>query len=145
MTTSDVFHYFMSRLSDWEFTKAYLSCINIGMAHQYAIWYELSKWNKMFFKRCLRRHLPTVIIRRAVWWEHHSHPECEVVIHGKCLIRTARPGYDTGLVPSHWETWLQSNAVSHWLGANLESALWYTRTALQSILKTAIYTVKPLI
>ena len=30
--------------------------------------------------------------------------------------------------PSQWETSLQSNAVSHWLGANLESALlhcWY--------------------
>ena len=28
--------------------------------------------------------------------------------------------------PSQWETALQSNAVSHWLGANLESALQYT-------------------
>ena len=27
------------------------------------------------------------------------------------------------LVPSQWETSLQSNAISHWLGANLESAL----------------------
>ena len=30
---------------------------------------------------------------------------------------------DSRLVPGHWETSLQSNAVSHWLGANLESAL----------------------
>ena len=30
---------------------------------------------------------------------------------------------DSRLVPSQWETSLQSNAVSHWLGANLESAL----------------------
>ena len=30
---------------------------------------------------------------------------------------------DSRLVPSQWETLLQSNAVSHWLGANLESAL----------------------
>ena len=30
---------------------------------------------------------------------------------------------DTRLAPSRWETSLQSNAVSHWLGANLESAL----------------------
>ena len=28
------------------------------------------------------------------------------------------------LAPSQWETSLQSNAVSHWLSANLESALW---------------------
>ena len=31
----------------------------------------------------------------------------------------SRPG------PDQWETSLQSNAVSHWLGAKLESALWY--------------------
>ena len=30
---------------------------------------------------------------------------------------------DSRLAPSPWETSLQSNAVSHWLGANLESAL----------------------
>ena len=30
---------------------------------------------------------------------------------------------DSRLAPSQWETWLQSNAVSHWLGANLESVL----------------------
>ena len=30
---------------------------------------------------------------------------------------------DSRLVPSQWELSLQSNAVSHWLGANLESAL----------------------
>ena len=30
---------------------------------------------------------------------------------------------DTRYAPSQWETSLQSNALSHWLGANLESAL----------------------
>ena len=30
---------------------------------------------------------------------------------------------DSRLAPSQWETSLQSNAVSHWLGANLESDL----------------------
>ena len=30
---------------------------------------------------------------------------------------------DSRLVPSQWETSLQSNAVSHWLGTNLDSAL----------------------
>ena len=30
---------------------------------------------------------------------------------------------DSRFVPSQWETALQSNAVSHWLGAKLESAL----------------------
>ena len=32
---------------------------------------------------------------------------------------------DSRLAPSQWETALQSNAVSHWLGANLESALYW--------------------
>ena len=31
---------------------------------------------------------------------------------------------DSRLAPSQWETLLQCNGVSHWLGANLESALW---------------------
>ena len=30
---------------------------------------------------------------------------------------------DSKLVPSQWESLLQSNGISHWLGANLESAL----------------------
>ena len=30
---------------------------------------------------------------------------------------------DSRLAPSQWDTALQSNAVSHWLGANLEAAL----------------------
>ena len=30
---------------------------------------------------------------------------------------------DSRLAPSQWETSLQSNTVSHWLGANLESAM----------------------
>ena len=31
---------------------------------------------------------------------------------------------DSRFAPGQWETSLQSNAVSHWLGANLESALY---------------------
>ena len=31
---------------------------------------------------------------------------------------------DSRIAPSQWETSLQSNAISHWLGANLESALY---------------------
>ena len=31
--------------------------------------------------------------------------------------------HDSWLAPSQWETSLQSNVVSHWLGADLESAL----------------------
>ena len=39
---------------------------------------------------------------------------------------------DSRLAPSQRETSLQSNAVSHWLGASLESAL-YTQDLLTSV------------
>ena len=43
-----------------------------------------------------------------------------------CSIRA-----DSRLAPSQWETLLQSNAISHWLGSNLKSALYYVyRTGL---------------
>ena len=37
---------------------------------------------------------------------------------------------DFRLAPKHWETSLQCNAVSHWFGANLESALRFRTWAL---------------
>ena len=39
------------------------------------------------------------------------------------------------LAPSQWETSLQSNTVSHWLGANLESALYSIRSNKACVLK----------
>ena len=39
-------------------------------------------------------------------------------------LRLSENSVDSRLAPSQWETSLQSNGVSHWLGANLESALW---------------------
>ena len=46
-------------------------------------------------------------------------------ISGKALVPTtcSNSRADSRFVPSQWETSLQSNAVSHWPGANLESAL----------------------
>ena len=38
-------------------------------------------------------------------------------------IRVGSSRVDSRLAPSQWETSLQSNTVSHWLGTNLESAL----------------------
>ena len=42
---------------------------------------------------------------------------------GSCFSIWCYTGLILGLHPSQWETALRSNAVSHWLGANLESAL----------------------
>ena len=46
------------------------------------------------------------------------HDRHKIILH---LLYSA----DSGLEPSHWETSLQSNAVCHWLHANLESSLYY--------------------
>ena len=47
------------------------------------------------------------------------------------LIEVCRSRADSRFVPSQWETALLCNDVSHWLGANLESALpeWNTLPA----------------
>ena len=50
---------------------------------------------------------------------------------------------DSRLAPSQWETSLQSNAVSHWLGANLESAL-FLYVILDRFIKTPNCTVFPM-
>ena len=42
---------------------------------------------------------------------------------------------DSRLALSQWETSLQSNTVPHWLGANLESALWFSYVRIVCILK----------
>ena len=49
--------------------------------------------------------------------------------------------YDSRLAPSQWETALQSNAVSHWLGTNLESAVVSTRHELTETMlaPTSVY------
>ena len=44
-------------------------------------------------------------------------------------VASTFPTADSRLAPSQWETSLQSNAVSHWLGANLESALYTCKQA----------------
>ena len=45
---------------------------------------------------------------------------------------------DSRFAPSQWETSLQSNAVSHWLGANLESAM--TRKPTRKIFFISLFT-----
>ena len=54
-------------------------------------------------------------------------PAC---VHG-CLFCLHMLRADIRLAPSQWEMLLQSNAVSHWLGINLESAL-YSYTHIYS-------------
>ena len=56
---------------------------------------------------------------RHLWQQRHTDTGTECCIkYRSYIIRD-----DSRLAPSQWETSLQSNVVSHWLGANLESAL----------------------
>ena len=50
----------------------------------------------------------------------------ENITYVKCSLIGWHFRADFRLAPSQWETSLQSNAVSHWLGANLETALHFT-------------------
>ena len=61
---------------------------------------------------------------------------------GFCVIMCFISSYismiraDSRSAPSRWEKVLYCNAVSHWLGANLESAMWITaRDAAVTILR----------
>ena len=42
---------------------------------------------------------------------------------------------DSRFAPGQWETALLCNGVSHWLGANLESSLQYTRSVAQELIR----------
>ena len=51
------------------------------------------------------------------------HPFGHLLCLGSHPVWYSISGADSRLAPSQWETSLQSNSVSHWLGANLKSAL----------------------
>ena len=80
--------------------------------------FDPKKWQKMQFYifQCM---LPKINSSRkgpnlfhCVLYSHAGNIDCNGIYMA-----------DVRLVPSQWETALQSNAVSHWLGANVESAL----------------------
>ena len=52
-------------------------------------------------------------------WRHTAHMKYAYQRHSFIKYTMA----DSGFAPSQWETVLSCNDVSHWLGANLESAL----------------------
>ena len=70
-------------------------------------WNDFSRWFKLNFGRLARTW-------KKAWPNLQYRADCR-------------------LAPSQWETSLQSNTVSNWLGANLESALQYYDPAYQCI------------
>ena len=61
-------------------------------------------------------------------------PQWVKIVYGSwmllCLVCVCDIRADSRFVPSQWETALLCNDVSHWLGAHLESALWYVLLCL---------------
>ena len=60
------------------------------------------------------------------------HVQYRFILHHNILWVYSRA--DSRLAPSQWETSLQRNSISHWLGANLESAL-YSITYSMTVIK----------
>ena len=72
----------------------------------------------------------------AVTYGNHTMPGSvqTVVSDAEWSLDIPRP--DSRFAPGQWETPLQSNGVSHWLGANLESALIPSGTTSQGGMST---------
>ena len=65
-------------------------------------------------------------IQRPQWRPGHSLWQCSMhqnSVYYECFGKIMINWADSRLASSQWETPLQSNAVSHWMGANPESAL----------------------
>ena len=77
-----------------------------------------SWWLKMTWHPISVRQLPTIILTITIMSNQSLR---NIGINHIKAIKHYRA--DSRLAPSQWETALQCNAVSHWPGANLDSAL----------------------
>ena len=70
----------------------------------------------------------TWIYKSEIWSKINIVPLMKILMKmqnvGHIIQASCYTGADSRLAPSQWEMSLQSNAISHWLGANLESALY---------------------
>ena len=77
---------------------------------------ELNQWLFVLIQLTCKKRARIVLILVTSF---RFHPSYAMLCH--TYIRA-----DSRLATSQWETSLQSNSVSHWLGANLESSLYKT-------------------
>ena len=59
----------------------------------------------------------------SIWWRHHGCRSLPLIPYVRLIVYVMFSKAGSKLAPSQWATSLQSNTVSHWLGANLESTL----------------------
>ena len=99
----------------WE-NVTYVTPSLIGWDHSHVIWYSDQQQCGQTLSQS-----PWPMAAQLSWRKLHCHwliglrqRQIAIVIQNRACV---------GFAPSQWETSLQSNAVSHWLGANLESAM----------------------
>ena len=87
-----------------------------------------------------------VTLVRGQIWEFFTGTVPLIVLINSNFRRLIICRTNSRLAPSQWETSLQSNAVSHWLGANLESAfyvplrdyIWYAWAACNFMVQNVL-------
>ena len=100
---------------------------------EHASSYHLNKWWSSFMTLvCVNR---SELVKRYCYVQPSVQFICCVIYLLVSGVKTTNNNFyiswkqlfhcriDSRFVPNHWETSLQSNAVSHWLGANLHSTL----------------------
>ena len=75
-------------------------------------------------RRCMEFHHHASFSTSCLLNIHHLHVVCKLFASPH-LGHRHHCRVDSRLVSCQWEMSLQSNAISHWLGTNLESALHY--------------------
>ena len=101
---------------DYKSVNAYLVCnINIYELVVMVHFTMMILWNVM--TKTIRALSSAVYLRIWSWPNNVMHDSTIFTLY-------ARTG--SWLAPSQWETPLESNGISHWLGTNLESALYVT-------------------
>ena len=113
------------KLNDISFCCRYIIGQNFMLRHGYIIVISHPKWPGVFISS-LNPYIS--------WYLHCITPEPvkDIGKHSRLPKRFNRYARaDSRFAPGQWETSLQSNAISHWLGANLDSAL-YTKTCTLS-------------
>ena len=108
------------------------------------ITYPHSHWQAVSWQSYKRVLLEPDVLQSCPWPTDFSHREADLVSTRpnicsknrtwlvKCTDFRPVATYSR-FAPSQWEASLQSNAVSHWLGANLESALFITSCGMARV------------
>ena len=130
-STWNKFHNILFRLFDGMILHGWSTCNLIWLMRLRFCYSSIIVAWIMFFKMLM------IDIERLILWSRLW--VCDTRVRTICDISKYHASYhvvtcihvvmgygrvDSRLAPSQWKTTLQSNAVSHWLGVNLESSLY---------------------